>query len=84
MSTVQCATESGLPDPANESLAADSAKSSHAGSSRVLPGLVIGFTTTIMLALGLACWYLRERIEAANPVAPAHASSLAAGQEKQR
>ena len=71
MSTAPWATESGVTSPAVESVETPAETSSGAGSSRLLRGLLIGFTATVMIALGLACWYLSQRIQAASSAAPA-------------
>jgi len=70
MSASQCAPESGLAN-STEDLALPEPKAASAGASGLLKGLLIGFAVTVGVALGLASWYVGERIVAANEVVPA-------------
>lgn len=77
MSTSQCAPESGLSDSA-EDLALPVVQSASTGASRLLKGLLIGFAVTVTIALGLASWYVGERIVAANEIVPSTKAEPAA------
>jgi len=66
MSTSQCATDAGLADQQ-----AGLVQGVATGASKLLKGLLIGFATTVTIALALASWYVGVRIVAANEAIPA-------------
>jgi hypothetical protein len=70
MSNSQCTTESAFADSHAELGEAAAQPASNAGASRLLKGLLIGFAATMMIAFGLASWYLSTRILAVDSPAP--------------